>query len=1266
LAIRREALRIVSVVTAFFVVVAGISFGQTSPAAADTASISVENFTAINGQARTFTISLQNFDDGDYLVVISADSGQLELSQTTGLTATGNYSLTAAGELGFSGNLTNITAALTGMTYTGSSNGSVDLSVDMTQQGTPSGGTIPVGDLYYNPGNGHYYEFVDNESTIRWTEAFAAASQRSLLGLTGYLATLTTSEENSFVAQKMDAPDIWIGATDDVDTVDSVTDPDAGLEGDWHWVSGPEAGTKFSVQDAAFSSRFENWDSGEPNNAGGLEHYAVTNWDDDVGLWNDLPDLYASVTSFVVEYGGLGTSTAIAANASATITVQASASAPGAPTLASVMGGGNASSTELSVAFTLGVDGGDEITGLEYDYKKSSESTWNENNILGSTTSPFTITGLAESTKYDVRIRATNSIGASANSGVKSGFTVGSTRNGILNGGFEDGSDNWTLVDPANGSFIDLATGSHSSPTWEDASNKLVVESCNIIDQQDYPTVAGRRTGGQSGVSQSNPWPRHDGNPPSSSSFTAGAVTSLREARAGNPASPSVIGTKSLELSSSVSTRSGWDVVHGPAAYSDGFSATEGDQITLDWFAAYVSDDFAIQGVLLDTSDCSQSRVLSATGRSVADMKLTAAGGTVTTVTSGSGWQRATVDVPSTRTDNSYRFVFVSGTFDRSGGLAAGAALYIDNISVGQSQTVTFAAQSNRGLGESPTLTATASSGGAISWTSNSPSVCTVDSSSGVVTMIAGGTCSISASQAGGLIGGTLYAAAQQQTQTFTVQDTRLSALEGTTSDLATAFAANDNASSYSLTVPTSTTSYTVTPTATQSGSAVITVNGDVVSSGSESDPIPLSVGANTITVVVTVGSTSTTTTITVTRASPPAPPSDGGAPAAAPAVPTPTPTVTPRPRRVGPAPIDPTVLFEPFLPGTVPSPPPIAPTGRVGGLLVPIQTQVTSPTGFSLRAGVLNLGLEVQQDQGVVRQNNTGGTEIEVRKGSTAAMTGTGLLPRSTVQVFLPLQGPNAKEIARIPVDDTGAFSGEAVFATRANERPLPIGRQLLQVVSLDEDGQQSVVEMAVNIAQPPPAPEPDRTAGATPTLRPGQFLATNAGEPEIVTVVPVPEDRQARVEGDGWQMAVDIPSANGSVAPSDEGGALLQLVRDESAVVSGSGFMPGTRADVWLFSEPTLLGTVDIDENGEFTGEVNIDSNVVVVGEHTLQLQGVGEDGYVRAANLGVVVNDTAAEATTEEAAGGFLWWLWLLVILVALVVWFAIWRYRRSREV
>lgn len=405
-----------------------------------------------------------------------------------------------------------------------------------------------------------------------------------------------------------------------------------------------------------------------------------------------------------------------------------------------------------------------------------------------------------------------------------------------------------------------------------------------------------------------------------------------------------------------------------------------------------------------------------------------------------------------------------------------------------------------------------------------------------------------------------------------------------------------------------------------------------------------------------------TETTLAASSPPAPAPAEEVGSPAPAIiAEPTPAPVV---PRRVTPRP-EPIVQQGPVLRGNVPPAPPSAPVATISGRSISIQTQLTSPTGFSLTAGVLNLGLQVQQDQGVVRQNSSGGTEVEVKKGSTAALSGSGLLPRSTVQVFLPLQGTNSKELARIPVDETGSFMGDAVFATRANERPLPIGRQVLQVVSLDETGQQSVVEMTVNIAQSAPAPEPDRTVGATPTLRPGQSLATNAGEPEVVTVVALPEDKRAVIEGDGWQMAVNVAGDNGAVQPSPEGGAVLELVRDETAVVSGSGFMPLTRADVWLFSDPTLLGTVDIDENGEFNGEVNVDGNVVAVGEHTLQLQGVGEDGYVRAANLGVVVNDTAAPVTTEEAAGGFLWWLWIVVLLVAILVWFVVWRWRKREQ-
>ena len=103
----------------------------------------------------------------------------------------------------------------------------------------------------------------------------------------------------------------------------------------------------------------------------------------------------------------------------------------------------------------------------------------------------------------------------------------------------------------------------------------------------------------------------------------------------------------------------------------------------------------------------------------------------------------------------------------------------------------------------------------------------------------------------------------------------------------------------------------------------------------------------------------------------------------------------------------------------------------------------------------------------------------------------------------------------------------------------------------------------------------------------------------------------------------------------------------------------MAGTRADVWLFSEPTLLGTVTIDENGDFTGDVTIDPDLIPSGEHTLQLQGVGTDGYVKAANLGVLVEDAGvAPSVVQENSfsWNFLWWI-LLVAVVALLVWFVV---------
>ena len=101
-----------------------------------------------------------------------------------------------------------------------------------------------------------------------------------------------------------------------------------------------------------------------------------------------------------------------------------------------------------------------------------------------------------------------------------------------------------------------------------------------------------------------------------------------------------------------------------------------------------------------------------------------------------------------------------------SNSVSATPALEVDGLSPTGStaQTITFNALSNLPLGATPpALSASTTSGLTILFTSNSPSVCTVSGTT--VSLVAQGTCSITASQSGNAT----YAPAASVTQTFMV-----------------------------------------------------------------------------------------------------------------------------------------------------------------------------------------------------------------------------------------------------------------------------------------------------------------------------------------------------------------------------------------------------------------------------------------------------------------------------------------------------------------
>jgi len=148
----------------------------------------------------------------------------------------------------------------------------------------------------------HFYRFIKKDG-IPWNEARDSAQNLNYKGMQGYLATITSEEENDFIWSRIEGVG-WIGASDEED------------EGFWKWVTGPEAGTVFwqgRGNGFPVNGEFSFWAEGEPNNYQNGEHYAHINQHPGFAdkSWNDYKNEGGSVDThyyprgFIVEFGGM-------------------------------------------------------------------------------------------------------------------------------------------------------------------------------------------------------------------------------------------------------------------------------------------------------------------------------------------------------------------------------------------------------------------------------------------------------------------------------------------------------------------------------------------------------------------------------------------------------------------------------------------------------------------------------------------------------------------------------------------------------------------------------------------------------------------------------------------------------------------------------------------------------------------------------------------------------------------------------------------------
>jgi flagellin-like hook-associated protein FlgL len=198
-----------------------------------------------------------------------------------------------------------------------------------------------------------------------------------------------------------------------------------------------------------------------------------------------------------------------------------------------------------------------------------------------------------------------------------------------------------TLVGFPNGDFESSSLGATSTSGWTIHNTRIKLD----------------------GTSQVGGWPTPvDSNVPSSvgENTTVSPDPGGMSSQVVAPGRATGGGAKSLQmLSSGLTVARGFGVVHGPYIISNtAVSIKAGESVSFDWKAQGGQDSYDVYAYLLNVDNGNTLELLNATGAST-------------------DWTTVTKTVQAT---GNYKFVFVSGTYDATGGRALGARLFVDNI----------------------------------------------------------------------------------------------------------------------------------------------------------------------------------------------------------------------------------------------------------------------------------------------------------------------------------------------------------------------------------------------------------------------------------------------------------------------------------------------------------------------------------------------------------------------------------------------------------
>ena len=286
-----------------------------------------------------------------------------------------------------------------------------------------------------------------------------------------------------------------------------------------------------------------------------------------------------------------------------------------------------------------------------------------------------------------------------------------------------------------------------------------------------------------------------------------------------------------------------------------------------------------------------------------------------------------------------------------------------------------------------------------------------------------------------------------------------------------------------------------------------------------------------------------------------------------------------------------------------------------------------TSGGSVSLTNGVVTVtGLPANGSATVTVSASRAGytTRSATRTGSTVVTTTTtssttSTLAPTTTTVVVP--DTTVAETVPAPAEPQGQRS-VATIAPSAGPTTTVLNPMPSEGVTSTTEPvriKNSAIPGAQGITEPVAPEAPAAAPGEAGTVIDGKVVET-----EITRA-----NNAVTVTAGDISATVSVKKANGEQIPLDANGN-IQVSEDEEFFTTGTGFAPGSIVEVWLMSNPIQLGTTSADSKGKVEGVFKVPSGVES-GSHRLVFKGRNADdaSVVVAIGISYTANNESSNA-------------------------------------